>query len=195
MNAEFVKSAFFAKDYPESDLPEIAFVGRSNVGKSSMINSLLGRKKLVKVSAKPGKTRTINFFNIEEKLMLVDLPGYGFAAVSKSERASWAKCIETYLTERHNLKACVLILDIRRKPSDEDLDMLGWLSDTETNTLVVLTKTDKLSNNQIAKQLKIIAEEVGIDKEHFFLYSSITGRGKDEVWQAVESVTGTEAGS
>lgn len=190
MNAEFVKSAVFAKDYPESTLPEIAFVGRSNVGKSSMINSLLGRKKLVKVSGKPGKTRTLNFFNIDNKIMLVDLPGYGFAAVSKTERASWAKSIETYLTQRDNLKACVLILDVRRMPSEEDLDMLEWLSATGTNTLVVLTKTDKLSNNKIGKQVRLIAEEVGIDKEHFFLYSSITGSGKDIIWKTFESLAG-----
>ena len=189
MNAEFVKSAFFEKDYPESTLPEIAFVGRSNVGKSSMINSLLGRKKLVKVSGRPGKTRTLNFFNIDNEIMLVDLPGYGFAAVSKSERASWAKSIETYLTKRENLKACVLILDVRHKPSGEDLDMLEWFGETETNTLVVLTKTDKLSKNQIAKQLRIISEEIGIDKEHFFLYSSITGDGRDNVWEAIRTVT------
>jgi GTP-binding protein len=190
VNAEFIKSAVFQKDYPESALPEIAFVGRSNVGKSSMINSLLGRKKLVKVSAKPGKTRTLNFFNIDNEIMFVDLPGYGFAAVSKSERASWAKCIETYLTTRDNLKACVLILDIRRLPSEEDMDMLSWLSDTETNTLVVLTKTDKLSKNQIAKQVRLIAEEVGIDKEHFFLYSSVTGNGKENLWETLRSVAG-----
>lgn len=190
MNAEFVKSAFYEKDYPESTLPEIAFVGRSNVGKSSMINSLLGRKGLVKVSGKPGKTRTLNFFNIDNEIMLVDLPGYGFAAVSKSERASWGKSIETYLTKRENLKACVLILDVRHKPSGEDLNMLEWLGETETNTLIVLTKTDKLSNNQMAKHLRVISEEVDIDKEHFFLYSSVTGYGKDKVWEALRTTAG-----
>jgi GTP-binding protein len=190
MNADFVKSAVFEKDYPISDLPEIAFVGRSNVGKSSMINSLLGRKKLVKVSAKPGKTRTLNFFNVENELMFVDLPGYGFASVSKQERASWAVCIETYLRKRPNLKACVLILDIRRLPSEEDMNMLDWLSVTETHTIVALTKMDKLSVNQRMKQIKAIAEEVGLDKEDFFQYSSVTGRGRDELWETIRQTAG-----
>jgi GTP-binding protein len=127
LNADYLKSAYYPKDYPETDLPEIAFVGRSNVGKSSMINTLLGRKKLVKVSQKPGKTRSINWFTVEDKLLFVDLPGYGYAKVSKKDRQLWGQIIETYLKERTNLKACVLIYDIRRKPSEEDLNMLEWL--------------------------------------------------------------------
>ncbi len=191
MNADYLKSAYYPKDYPETDLPEIAFVGRSNVGKSSMINTLLGRKKLVKVSQKPGKTRSINWFTVEDKLLFVDLPGYGYAKVSKKDRQLWGQIIETYLKERTNLKACVLIYDIRRKPSEEDLNMLEWLKYYNILPLLVLTKADKLSNNQIAKQLKIISETANVDKKDFFIFSAVNKKGKDEVWNKIEEIIAT----
>jgi GTP-binding protein len=191
LNADYLKSAYYPKDYPETDLPEIAFAGRSNVGKSSMINTLLGRKKLVKVSQKPGKTRSINWFTVEDKLLFVDLPGYGYAKVSKKDRQLWGQIIETYLKERTNLKACVLIYDIRRKPSEEDLNMLEWLKYYNILPLLVLTKADKLSNNQIAKQLKIISETANVDKKDFFIFSAVNKKGKDEVWNKIEEIIAT----
>ena len=184
MKSEFIKSAVYPKDYPEHNLPEVAFIGRSNVGKSSMINALLNRKNLVKVGSKPGKTRLINFFNINDKLCFVDLPGYGYARVSKSERQNWSKMIELYLKERVNLKSCVLILDIRRVPSIEDKRMLEWLLFYNIKPIVVTTKCDKLSNNQIAKQLKIIKNE--LDWKNILQFSATTKKGLTEVWNEIE---------
>ena len=188
MKAEYIKSAYYPKDYPDTILPEIAFVGRSNVGKSSMINCLLERKKLVKVSQQPGKTRSINWFSVDDKLMFVDLPGYGYAKVSKKDRQLWGKIIETYLKERENLKACVLIYDIRRKPSDEDLKMLEWLRYYDILPLLVLTKADKLSNNQIAKQVKIISDVTNMSKSDFIVFSAVSRKGKEEAWSKIEKI-------
>ncbi len=184
MKAEFIKSAIYPKDYPEHDLPEIAFIGRSNVGKSSMINALVNRKNLVKVSGKPGKTRLINFFNIDNKVCFVDLPGYGYAKVSKSEKQTWNKMIELYLKERENLRSCVLILDIRRVPSKEDKQMLEWLIYYNINPMIVTTKCDKLSNNQIFKQMKLIKNE--INQKNLIVFSAVTKKGLTEVWNEIE---------
>ncbi len=184
MKSEFIKSAVYPKDYPEHDLPEVAFIGRSNVGKSSMINALVNRKNLVKVGSKPGKTRLINFFNIDGRLCFVDLPGYGYARVSKTERQNWSKMIELYLKERTNLKACVLILDIRRVPSNEDKQMFEWLLYYNITPIVVATKCDKLSNNQIVKQLKIIKDELAY--KNILKFSAITKKGLTEVWDEIE---------
>ncbi|WP_022850555.1 ribosome biogenesis GTP-binding protein YihA/YsxC [Limisalsivibrio acetivorans] len=188
MKAEFVKSAVYPVDYPDEGLPEIAFVGRSNVGKSSMMNKLINRKGLVKVSATPGKTKTINFFRIDDHIMLVDLPGYGYARVSKKDRAMWNKAIGAYLEKRGILKACVLILDMRRKPSEEDLDMLQMLADFGISTLIAVTKSDKLSGNQRKKQMAIIAEELELEVEDLFEFSAETGKGKDALWQTLEEI-------
>jgi len=189
MKAEFVTSAKEPKGYPETDFPEIAFAGRSNVGKSSMINTLLGTKKLVKVGKTPGKTRLVNFFLVSDKIMLVDLPGYGFAKVSKSEKAQWGETIENYFTERTQLTACVLILDIRRDPNDDDLGMLYWLQHYNVKALVALTKSDKLSNNQQASRLAKISKQLHIPKEDFILFSSLTRKGKDVVWEKIEELS------
>jgi len=189
MKAEFVTSAKEPKGYPETEFPEIAFAGRSNVGKSSMINTLLGTKKLVKVGKTPGKTRLVNFFLVDDKLMLVDLPGYGFAKVSKSEKAQWGETIENYFTERTQLTACVLILDIRRDPNDDDLGMLYWLQHYNVKALVALTKSDKLSNNQQASRLANISKQLHIPKEDFILFSSLTRKGKDVVWEKIEELS------
>ncbi|BAI81298.1 GTP-binding protein [Deferribacter desulfuricans SSM1] len=186
MKAEYIKSAVYEKDYPDTDLPEIAFVGRSNVGKSSMINTLVNRKKLVKVSQKPGKTRTINFFNINDELIFVDLPGYGYAKVSKKDRELWKVMIETYLTKRSQLKAVVLIIDIRVGPTNDDKLMYEWFMAYNVPTIVAFTKCDKLSNNKIQKQLAIIKKEFGDGLGDYVLFSSVTRRGKDELWGIIK---------
>lgn len=187
VRAEFIKSAVYIKDYPDTEgLPEVAFVGRSNVGKSSMINTLLGRKKLVKVGKTPGKTRLLNFFNVEERLVFVDLPGYGFAKVSKSEKKTWGETITRYLESRKELVAVVIILDVRRVPSDDDMEMLDMLDQHNIPCILALSKCDKLGGNQISKQMKIIQEVTGAPKEAMIKFSSHTGRGSDELWEAVE---------
>jgi len=189
MKTEFVTSAKEPKGYPETEFPEIAFAGRSNVGKSSMINTLLGTKKLVKVGKTPGKTRLVNFFLVDDKTMLVDLPGYGFAKVSKTEKAQWGETIENYFTERTQLSACVLILDIRRDPNEDDLGMIYWLDHYNVRKIIALTKSDKLSNNQQASRLAKISKQLNIPKEDFILFSSLSRKGKDEVWQKIEEIT------
>jgi len=189
MRAEFLTSAKEPKGYPETELPEVAFAGRSNVGKSSMINTLLGTKKLVKVGKTPGKTRLVNFFTVDDRLMLVDLPGYGFAKVSKAEKAQWGETIENYFTERTQLSACVLILDIRRDPNDDDLSMLYWLSHYRVKKIIALTKCDKLSNNQQASRLAKISKQLNLPREDFVLFSSLTRKGKDAVWEKIEDIT------
>ncbi len=151
-SAEFVKSAVWPPQYPPATLPEIAFVGRSNVGKSSLINTLVGRKNLAKTSNTPGRTQLINFFTINEKISFVDLPGYGFAKVSQSVKKNWGEMVETYLKERQSLALVIFILDIRRDPSEDDLSLRDWLEHYRIPYLYVLTKADKLSNNQSVSQ-------------------------------------------
>ncbi len=152
MDVTFIKSAFRENQYPPPDRPEIAFAGRSNVGKSSLINVRVNRKKLAKTSSRPGRTQAINFFDFENRLYLVDLPGYGFARVPLEVKRSWGKMVETYLRKRHNLQAVVLILDIRRDPSDGDKNLFDWLTRYGIDTIPVLTKKDKLSRNQSLKR-------------------------------------------
>lgn len=188
MKTEFIKSAREPKQYPVTEYPEIAFVGRSNVGKSSMMNTLLGSKSLVKVGKTPGKTRLVNFFLVQDKLMLVDLPGYGYAKVSKEEKKQWGETIENYLTDRTQLIACVLILDIRRDPNEDDLGMLFWFNHYSINTIIALTKCDKLSNNQSASRLAAISKQLNMSKDNFVLFSSLTGKGKDEIWNRIQEV-------
>lgn len=147
-SAEFIKSAVWPPQYPPATLPEIAFVGRSNVGKSSLMNTLVGRKQLAKTSQTPGRTQLINFFSINKAMSFVDLPGYGFARVPRSVKKDWGDMIETYLRERQNLAMVVFILDLRRDPSDDDLSLLDWLEYYRIPFTVILTKSDKLSNNQ-----------------------------------------------
>lgn len=185
MNAEFILSAAKPEQFIKTDLPEICFAGRSNVGKSSMINKILGRKNLVKVGNTPGKTRLINFFNIDSKYIFTDLPGYGYAAVSKAERAAWGKLIEYYFAHRQNLALCVLLLDIRRIPNNDDMKMIAAMKSRNVPLISVLTKADKLSNNEKVKQIKIISESSGINKENLIVFSSVTGQGKEQVWQEI----------
>ena len=177
-SAEFVKSAEKASHYPHTDLPEIAFAGRSNVGKSTLINKLANRKRLVRVSSTPGRTRLINFFNINNAIMFVDLPGYGYAKVPASIQKQWKPMVETYLKTRKLLKAVVLIIDIRRMPGIEEMQLLEWLQYNNIQTILTLTKTDKLGKNDRKKQLCKIAESMKIPENEFILFSGKTGLGK-----------------
>lgn len=187
---EFIKSAVLQDQYPELNLPEIAFSGRSNVGKSSLINSLLNRKKLVKVSSNPGKTRTINFFLVNEQYVMVDLPGYGYAAVSKSEKQAWGNMIENYLKYRENLKNVVLLVDIRHAPTSDDKLMYDFIKFYRKSVIVVATKLDKITRSSIAKNLNIIKKTLGLDENDVLIpYSSETHAGRDELW---EVMTGSE---
>jgi len=182
-NSDFVISAVKKDQYPVTGLPEIAFVGRSNVGKSSIINSLTNRKKLAKVSQTPGKTRLINFFIINnDKFYLVDLPGYGYAKVSKKEQASWGNTIETYLSGRKQLKRVILLVDSRHKPTGDDLTMHEWIKHYGYDEIVIATKSDKLSNNELRKSEKIIKETLKLGKDDkFYFFSSLNKKGKDEL--------------
>lgn len=185
-DCRFLISAVSSSQYPEGNLPEIAFAGRSNVGKSSLINSLLNRKKLVKVSSNPGKTRTINFFMINEELILVDLPGYGYAAVSKAEKLKWASMIEEYLINRENLKSVVLLVDIRHKPTSDDKMMYDFIKHYRGRVIVVATKRDKISNNALFKNIKIIEETLGTDERDVIIpYSSENHSGREELWEEI----------
>ncbi len=186
-SAKFVKSAVKPKHYPESELPEIAFAGRSNVGKSSLINKLVNRKKLVRTSRTPGCTQTINFFEINGQIMFVDLPGYGYAKVSKEVRKQWGPMVEAYITTRKNLKMVVVILDIRHPPTTDDLNLIGWLLLKNIPHLIVLTKADKLKRHKQNQQRKKIAEIIGLDENKIFLFSAKTGEGRDELWQRIDS--------
>jgi len=185
-NCRFLISAVSKSQYPEGNLPEIAFAGRSNVGKSSLINSLLNRKNLVKVSSNPGKTRTINFFLVNEDLVLVDLPGYGYAAVSKAEKLKWASMIEEYLINRENLKSVVLLVDIRHKPTSDDKMMYDFIKHYRGRVIVVATKRDKISNNALFKNIKIIKETLGTDERDVIIpYSSENHSGREELWEEI----------
>jgi GTP-binding protein len=187
-SAKFVKSATRPAQYPPAQLPEIAFAGRSNVGKSSLINTLVNRKRLVKTSSTPGRTQLINFFDINGLIIFVDLPGYGYAKVPVSVRKKWGPMIETYLSGRTSLKGAVVIMDIRRTPQHEELNLLGWLSHYSVTPIVVLTKTDKLSKNKQAKQHLLIAQALEIEKDDLILFSAKTRRGRDTLWQAILSL-------
>jgi GTP-binding protein len=187
ISAQFIKSAVWPPQYPPAILPEIAFVGRSNVGKSSLINTLVGHKKLAKTSNTPGRTQLINFFTINEKVSFVDLPGYGFAKVSQSVKKDWGDMIESYLRERQCLALVILILDIRRDPSEDDLSLRDWLEHYRIPYLYVLTKTDKLSNNQTIARQRAIERTLGVSAEKKpVLFSAITQKGKSDIWQFID---------
>lgn len=188
--AEFIKSAAKPKDYPPPELPEVAFVGRSNVGKSSLINVLANRKALVRTSSTPGRTQLINFFDINGILTLVDLPGYGYAKAPPDVRKQWGPMIETYLAKRESLKAVVLILDIRRKPSDDDLNMLRWLGTYGIPPIIVLTKCDKLSKNERAKQASVIGRTIERDLGDLLPFSALSKDGRDGIWEQIEFLLG-----
>lgn len=183
-SAEFVKSAFDKKHWDETVLPEIAFLGRSNVGKSSLINSLLNRKKLARTSNTPGRTQSINFFLINDQFYFADLPGYGFAKVPKNIRESWGKMAEQYLAERRQLVLCVQLVDARHEPKKMDVQLNEWLKFYEKPHIVVATKSDKLSEKALKENLREIENE--LPGSRVIAYSSIKGTGKEELWREIE---------
>jgi GTP-binding protein len=186
--SEFITSAVTKAQYPMDDKAEIAFVGRSNVGKSSIINSITNRKGLAKVSGTPGKTRLINFFLINNNFYLVDLPGYGYAKVSKGEKEGWGKIIETYLLNRPQLKVVVLLVDCRHKPSYDDILMYKWIKYYGHETIVVATKKDKLTKNEILKSEKLIKETFELDKnERVMFFSSLNREGRENLIDTIFS--------
>lgn len=188
-NSQFVISAVAKSQYPEDALPEFAFAGRSNVGKSSLINMLLNRRGLAKTSSTPGKTQLVNFYDIDGLFRFVDLPGYGFAKVSKDQKAGWGKIIETYLNTRENLVEVFQLIDIRHKPSGEDKEMYEWIIRAGFNGIVIATKADKLSKNQVAAQLKMIRKELNMDKDAVIIpVSAQTRDGKYDVWDAMNEL-------
>lgn len=186
VSARFDLSAAWPEHYPPADLPEVAFIGRSNVGKSSMINKLVNRRRLVKTSGKPGCTRLINFFTVNEALRLVDLPGYGYAAVSEAERRRWKQMIETYLEKRETLRGVVLIVDIRRDPDEKDLQMNHWLADRKVPVILALTKADKLSANRRARQLGKLCRAFGRAPDELAVFSAKTGLGLMQIWAGID---------
>jgi GTP-binding protein len=186
MDVSFLVSAFGQSQYPPADKPEVAFAGRSNVGKSSLINVLLNRKKLARISSTPGRTQSINFFSVDALFYAVDLPGYGFARVPREVRATWGKMIETYLRSRSNLKAVVVIIDIRRGLTNADLDLLHYLERFGKKAIVVLTKADKLSRQQCRSKVNEIRNELtDIHEDRPIRFSAKTREGREEVWKKV----------
>lgn len=186
-SAEFIKSATRPGNYPHPELPEIAFAGRSNVGKSSLINVLVNRKSLVRTSSTPGRTQLINFFNINNQFSLVDLPGYGYAKVPLAIKKAWGPMIRTYLEVRESLHGVIFIFDIRRVPREEDLQMLDWLEEFGVPTIPVITKIDKIKRSQLEKQIKPIVAETGLPRDAFSLFSATTRDGSDEIWERIEA--------
>ncbi|WP_299977669.1 ribosome biogenesis GTP-binding protein YihA/YsxC [Desulfobacula sp.] len=187
---EFVKSAVKPSQYPEYDFPEIAFAGRSNVGKSSLINTLIQRKSMVKTSSKPGCTQLINFFLVNETLSFVDLPGYGYAKVSKKIRSQWQPMVNLYLSQRKSLFGLILLIDIRRDPAKEEFDMMEWLEAHEIPYLVVLTKSDKLSKTKQQKRLFSICSQMNREKNNVILFSTRTKKGRDTILEEIENLMG-----
>lgn len=172
---------------PENVLPEIAFAGKSNVGKSSLINALMNRKAYARISATPGKTQTINFYNINEEMYLVDLPGYGYAKVSEKEKKEWGKLIERYLHSSKRLKAVFLLVDIRHDPSANDKMMYEWIVAQGYEPIIIATKLDKIKRSQIQKQLKTVKQGLGLLPGTMVIpFSSVTKQGRDEIWELVE---------
>lgn len=191
MEVTFLLSAFNERQYPPADKPEIAFAGKSNVGKSSLLNILVNRKKMAKTSSTPGRTQSINFFDVKDKnIYMVDLPGYGFARVPLQVKKSWGSMIETYLSTRPNLKAVVVILDIRRDLSDGDLDLLNWLNAYGIKAITVVTKADKLSRTQAMERARLIEKDLGrAISAPPIVFSSITRQGKDEIWLEIDKAS------
>jgi GTP-binding protein len=184
-DAVFIKSARIPGEYPQQGLPEIAFAGRSNVGKSSLINRLVHRRDLAKTSSTPGKTRLLNFFAINATLSLVDLPGYGFARVSEGVRKSWGAMVETYLKKRKELRLVVLLVDARLGPTDLDLQLIGWLRHYHIRFITVATKIDKISKSRRASAIKRIRDGLTESSASVLPFSAVTGEGKDLVWKEI----------
>lgn len=172
---------------PENILPEAAFAGKSNVGKSSLINALLNRKSLARTSGQPGKTQTINFYNVNRQLYIVDLPGYGYAKISKEVAAKWGPMIENYLHTSRQLRMVFLLIDIRHKPTDKDVQMYRWILSNGFSPVIIATKLDKLKKNQIKKQLQLIHDTLKVmEGVPVIPFSAVTKQGRDEIWELIE---------
>ena len=185
-NADILLSATNKSHYPQDDIPEVALAGRSNVGKSSFINTMLNRKNLARTSGKPGKTQLLNFFNIDDKLRFVDVPGYGYARVSKKEREKWGKMIEEYLTSRENLRAVVSLVDLRHEPSADDVQMYEFLKYYEIPVILVATKADKIPRGKWNKHESMIKKKLDFDKsDTFIIFSSVNKTGVEEAWESI----------
>ena len=178
---------------PDTGMPEVAFAGKSNVGKSSLINGLMNRKSLARTSGQPGKTQTINFYKINGEMYLVDLPGYGYAKVSQAEKEKWGKMIEKYLHTSKNLKAVFLLIDIRHEPSANDRQMYEWILHNGYDPIIIATKLDKLKKSQVQKHLKMVRDGLQVKKgTEVIAYSAQTKQGRDEIWQLINTLTGKE---
>ena len=185
-NADILLSAANKSHYPQDEIPEVALAGRSNVGKSSFINTLLNRKNLARTSGKPGKTQLLNFFNIDDKLRLVDVPGYGYARVSKKEREKWGRMIEEYLTSRENLKAVVSLVDFRHEPSADDVQMYEFLKYYDIPVILVATKADKIPRGKWNKHESMIKKKLDFDtSDSFIIFSSVTKEGLEKSWDEI----------
>ena len=192
-NADILLSAANKSHYPQDDIPEVALAGRSNVGKSSFINTMLNRKNLARTSGKPGKTQLLNFFNIDDQLRFVDVPGYGYARVSKKEREKWGKMIEEYLTTRKTLKADISLVDLRHEPSADDVQMYEFLKYYEIPVILVATKADKIPRGKWNKHESMIKKKLDFDKsDTFIIFSSVNKAGVEESWSAIFQKTFTE---
>lgn len=190
LTAEFVTSAAKPGQYPPEDLPEIAFAGRSNVGKSSLINALVNRKRLVKTSGTPGRTQLINFFKVNQALYFVDLPGFGYAKVPAAVQKQWGPMVERYIAGRGNLAAMVVLFDLRREPGEKERDLIHWLDHHRIAYVPVATKSDKLSKNKQIGRRAAIAAALGIDLRNLILFSAKTRQGVPELWRVISSLTG-----
>ena len=176
---------------PDTEFPEVAFAGKSNVGKSSLINALMNRKSYARTSSQPGKTQTINFYNINDAMYLVDLPGYGYANASPAVKAKWGKMIEKYLKQSANLKQVFLLVDIRHDPSENDKMMYNWIVDNGFRPVIIATKLDKLKRSQIAKHVKAVRAGLGLKEDDILIpFSSQTKQGLDELWNTIEGYIG-----
>ncbi len=174
---------------PENQMMEIAFAGKSNVGKSSLINALMNRKSLARTSSQPGKTQTINFYNVNEELYFVDLPGYGYAKVSQSEKEKWGKMIEKYLHQSKVLQAVFLLIDIRHEPSANDKQMYDWIMSNGFHPIIIATKLDKIKRSQVAKQIKIVKQGLGVDSDTIVIpFSSETKQGREETYDLIDQL-------
>ncbi len=190
ISAEFITSAVKPSQYPAADLPEIAFAGRSNVGKSSLINTLVNRKRLVKTSSTPGRTQLINFFKINQALYFTDLPGFGYAKVPKAVQKKWGPMVERYFATRNSLAGVIVLMDIRRDPGIKEKDLLDWLEHYRIAYIPVITKCDKLSKNKQLTRRSAIARDLDLDKQALTLFSAKTRQGVATLWRSISNLTG-----
>lgn len=190
-NVSLAAVAVKKEQYPTDGRPEVAFAGKSNVGKSSLINTMLRRKSLARTSQNPGKTRTINFYDVENAVYLVDLPGYGYARAAKSEIQKWGKMIENYLLKREELRAIIMLVDIRHEPGENDRMMYDWLKHYGYKIIMVATKSDKLKRSQLMKHTSMLRKSFNLDKEDILIpFSSENRSGREELWDVIDEITG-----